>query len=170
MCDPVLQQEIEEFVQEIYKLMYLSPSLPEDWELVLELGKDAKTGESICWYYFVCHFTRCLFWLHELDLESILVDVPGVTEKAHIRKSVPTSGIHRTKHISRLSVTNQVLVSDRHDVVPMSSWLKTSRSHWEMFPHNREVPEDLVQELSGILLHAGVGMSGPVLNVVRLME
>ena len=40
------------------------------------------------------------------------------------------------------------------------------RSHWEMFPHNREVPESLVQELSGILLHAGIGTSGSPSNVV----
>jgi hypothetical protein len=33
-----------------------------------------------------------------------------------------------------------------------------------MFPHNREVPEDLLQELSGILLHAGIGTSGPRLG------
>ena len=61
MCDPVLRQEIEEFVQEVYKLMCFSPSLPEDWELALELGKDDETGEYICSYYFVRHSTRCLF-------------------------------------------------------------------------------------------------------------
>jgi hypothetical protein len=37
-----------------------------------------------------------------------------------------------------------------------------------MFPHNREVPEDLFQELCGILLHAGIGTSWPVLDVVGL--
>jgi hypothetical protein len=42
----------------------------------------------------------------------------------------------------------------------------TARYHWEMYPHNREVPEELVQELLGILVHAGVGMSKPVFNVV----
>ena len=166
MCDPALRREIEEFVQEIYKLMCFSPSLPEDWELILELGKDDETGESFCSYYFVCHSTRCLFWLHEFDLDSVLGNVPGVTETAHIRKSVPVSGIHRAEHISRLSVTSSVLVSGRHDVVLISSWLKISRSHWEMFPHNREVTDDLFQELSGILLHAGIGMSGPVSDEV----
>lgn len=37
-----------------------------------------------------------------------------------------------------------------------------------MYPHNREVPEELVQELLGILVHAGVGMLTPALNVVKL--
>ena len=37
-----------------------------------------------------------------------------------------------------------------------------------MFPHNREIPEQLIQELTGILLHAGIGTSEPGLNVVLL--
>jgi len=41
------------------------------------------------------------------------------------------------------------------------------RSHWEAFPHNREVPEELLQELSGILLHAGIGASGPEFDVAQ---
>ena len=56
-------------------------------------------------------------------------------------------------------------MGDRH-IVTMTSSLKIFRSHWEMFPHNREVPEGLVQELTGILLHAGIGTSRPVLDVV----
>ena len=49
-------------------------------------------------------------------------------------------------------------------------WLTTGRYHWEMYPHNREVPEHLVQELLGILVHAGVGMLKPVFNVMSLMS
>ena len=37
-----------------------------------------------------------------------------------------------------------------------------------MFPHNREVPEALFQELSGVLLHAGIGTPGSVSDVVSL--
>lgn len=43
-----------------------------------------------------------------------------------------------------------------------------TRYHWEMYPHNRDVPEELVQELLGILVHAGVGMLRLALDVVRL--
>ena len=95
MCDPNLRQQIEETLEEIKRLKDTSPPLPEDWELALELGTDDETGEPICSYYFVCNTTRCLFWLHELDLESALGSLPGVTEETHIRKSVPTLGIHK---------------------------------------------------------------------------
>ena len=167
MCDPNLRQEIERSVEDIHKLMGDFPFLPEDWELALELGKDDDTGENICSYYFVYHTTRCLFWLHEFDLEEVLGGVGGVTEKTHIRESTYATGIHRTEPMTRSGITSSVLVSNLHIVVT-ASWLKTSRSHWETFPHNREVPEPLIRELSGILLHAGIGMSGPVLDVLWL--
>ena len=37
-----------------------------------------------------------------------------------------------------------------------------------MFPHDREVPEHLVQELTGIPVHAGIGTPEPGLDVVLL--
>jgi hypothetical protein len=30
-------------------------------------------------------------------------------------------------------------------------------THWEQFPHNREVPPVVLQELTGMLVHAGIG-------------
>ena len=89
MCDPNLQQQIERSVEEITKLRESSPPLPEDWELVLELEEDPETGNPVCSYYFVCHSTRCLFWLHEFDPKSALGELCGVTEKSHIRESTP---------------------------------------------------------------------------------
>ena len=35
--------------------------------------------------------------------------------------------------------------------------LTATRCHWEMFPHNRKVPEELLKELTGIMIHAGIG-------------
>jgi hypothetical protein len=29
--------------------------------------------------------------------------------------------------------------------------------HWELFPHNRDVPQEILEELEGILIHAGIG-------------
>ena len=46
------------------------------------------------------------------------------------------------------------------------SLLTTARYHWEMYPHNRRVPEPLAKELLGILVHASVGASEPAVNVV----
>ena len=46
------------------------------------------------------------------------------------------------------------------------SQLTTARTHWEMFPHDREVPDAHVKELLGILVHAGVGTSEPASIVI----
>ena len=46
------------------------------------------------------------------------------------------------------------------------SWLTAARLHWEMYPHDRDVPKELIQELLGILVHAGVGMLRLVSDVV----
>ena len=154
MCDPELRQRIEEALEEIEELKEVSPPLPDDWELALELGTDDETGEPTCSYYFVCISTRCLFWLHDFDLKSLLLS--GVTEKTHIRKSTPVPGIHKPKYKNRPVVASSVLVGSRR-IPTIASWLTTLRSHWEMFPHNGEIPEQLMQELTGILLHAGIG-------------
>jgi len=122
MCDPELRQRIEQYVEEINKLREACPPLPEDWELVLELGKDGETCEPICSYYFVRNSTRCLFWLHELDLESVLDNLCGVTEKTHIRESAPVLGTHWTKHTTRPGVASPVLVGDHHEIAT-NLWL-----------------------------------------------
>ena len=168
MCNPDLLQRIEQSVKEINKLRDTLPLLLDDWELVLELGKDSKTGEPICSYHFVRHSTCCLFWLHEFDLKSVLDGLCGVTKNTHIRKSTPVApDAHQTDHTPRPGITSPVLVSDC-PIVVMTSWLITPRSHWEMFPENREIPEELSQELSGILLHAGIGTPGPALYILWL--
>jgi len=96
--------------------MLISPPLPEDWELALELGEDRETGNSICSYYFVCHSTRCLFWLHEFNFnpESALHGVCGVTEDTHIRESAHVPGERRTKNMIRPGIAKPVLVRTRH--------------------------------------------------------
>ena len=165
MCNPELRGRIEEAIEEINRLKNDSPPIPEDWELVLELGTDEQTGQSICSYYFVRLSTRCLFWLHTFNLESVLLDLCGVTEKTHIRKYAYTPSIRKTKRMNRPGIASSVLVNGRR-MPATTSWLTAPRAHWEMFPHNRDVPEDLVQELIGILLHAGIGTSEPRLDVV----
>jgi hypothetical protein len=115
MCDPELRQQIEEALEEINELRGSCPPLPAgDWELALELGKDEETGEPICSYYFVCSSTRCLFWLHEFDPESLLAGLCGVTEWTHIRESPPVSKSDipgANFHGARSGITSSVLVS-----------------------------------------------------------
>ena len=106
MCDPNLRHQIEEAIGEINKLKDIYQPLPDDWELALELGTDDKTGEPICWYYFVHHTPRCLFWLHRFDLEDLLQDLGGVTEQTHIRKSTHPPSIHKTECITRLGIAS----------------------------------------------------------------
>ena len=122
MCDPDLAQKIEQYVKEINKLKEISPPLPVDWELVLELGKDEEIGEPICSYYFVRHSTRCLFWLHEFDLESVLDNLCGVTENTHIRESAPALATHRTNHMTRPGIAIPVLVGNNH-AIAANLWL-----------------------------------------------
>ena len=165
MRDPDLRQRIEEAIEEIERLKDFCPSIPEDWELALELGTDEETDEPFCSYYFVRLSTRCLFWLHDFDLDSVLLGLCGVTEKTHIRKSALTPSFHKIKRTNRPGIADSVLVGG-HPMLATTPLLTTSRSHWEMFPHDREVPESLVQELTGILLHAGIGTSELGLDVV----
>lgn len=56
-------------------------------DLVLELKSDDESG-TVCWYYFVNHNSRCLFWLHESDVEDVLSDCKGVESLAHIRLAI----------------------------------------------------------------------------------
>lgn len=112
MCDPDLRREIEKFIEDINALRDSSPPLPEDWELVLELEMGFGTDGPSCSYYFVSHSTRCLFWLHEFDLESALDGLSGVTEVTHIRECAPTPCLHWTKDMIRLGAAGSLLVGD----------------------------------------------------------
>ena len=69
-------------------------------------------------------------------------------------------------NVTRPGITSSVLVSPAKYLVAATPWLTTPRTHWEMFPHNREVDQGLFKELCGILLHASIGTSGSVLGVV----
>ena len=97
MRDPVLRQRIEEALKEINELKETFPPLPDDWELGLELGTDDETHDPICSYYFVCHSTRCLFWLHEFDPGVATGDLLGVTCWTHIRE--PSSVFNQVSRV-----------------------------------------------------------------------
>ena len=119
MCNPGLLRKIEHFIEDINNLLREvspPPPSPPDRELVLELGEDDEMGESTCSYYFVCHSSRCLFWLSDFDLGDIMDGVCGVTKKTHIRESTPVPGTHQTKHMTRPGVTSPVLVGNNHEI------------------------------------------------------
>lgn len=62
--------------------------MPPQWELVLDLGDagDEDPHESMCYYYFVNHSNRTLFWLHQFDTEPLLNGLDEVTSKRRIRE------------------------------------------------------------------------------------
>ena len=92
MREEGLRWRIEEALEEINNLLEVSPPIRgDDWELALELGEDDETGEDICSYYFVCHSTRCLFWLQHFDPTRALGNLYDVTELTHIRETIPAS-------------------------------------------------------------------------------
>lgn len=59
-------------------------------DLVLELkNKDTSASSvTVCCYYFVNHHGRCLFWLHEFNIEEVLADCKGVESLSHIRLAI----------------------------------------------------------------------------------
>jgi len=137
-------------LEEFKGLKENSPSLPEEWELALELGTDGETGEVIYLYYFMYHPTRCLSRLHYFDTDPIIAELCGVTEKTRIRKSAtaPTTA-HKTNCVNGHRAASSVFVGC-HRIPEVTSLLTTPRSHGEMFPHKREIPEPLMQELTGM--------------------
>ena len=127
MCDPDLRQRIEEALEGIKRVIEVSRPLPVEWELVLELGTDKETGDPICSYYFACHATRCILWLHYFDTDSVIADLCGVTEKAHIREFVTAPTIHYTKPCEQTSRCK----------LSIGGWLPCSRDG--LFVHNSQV-------------------------------
>ena len=53
-------------------------------------------------------------------------------------------------------------------IVMISQLVTTARTHWEMYPHDREVPKHVPQELLGILVRAGIGTSESASVAARL--
>lgn len=84
LCDPKVLYEVSSFGDAINDLLQRdSMRLPVDTELVLEL-EDEGEGEYKWCYYFVCHHTRTLFWLHEHDVSEYIDSVTGVRSPAHL--------------------------------------------------------------------------------------
>ena len=88
MHDSVLQEEMEEFyncMQNIIRHDRLAiPS--NNYDLVLDI---MPTGDGrVQWsYYYPCHETRCLFWLHLYDAKHMISEVFSVTSPAHVSES-----------------------------------------------------------------------------------
>jgi hypothetical protein len=55
----------------------------KNYDLVLDLM--VTDDEHISWsYYYVCHETRCLFWLETYDASYMISELFGVKSPAHV--------------------------------------------------------------------------------------
>src|SRR5882672_11277987 len=85
MHDPTLREEIEDFYIYLQQLIradqLIIPS--KDHDLVLDIM--ATDDEQISWsYYYVCHESRCLFWLETYDASYMISELFGVKSPAHV--------------------------------------------------------------------------------------
>ena len=85
MHNSLFREEIEEFycyLQNILRADQLAiPS--NNYDLVLHIMPIGRMRKQ--WsYYYACHETRCLFWLHTYDATNMISGVYGVKSPAHI--------------------------------------------------------------------------------------
>jgi hypothetical protein len=88
MHNSFFREEIEEFycyLQNILRAGQLAvPS--NNYDLVLDIMPVGRTQKE--WsYYYACHETRCLFWLHTYDVTHLTSRLYGVKSPAHISMS-----------------------------------------------------------------------------------
>jgi len=55
-------------------------------ELVIQLVDYPASGKYECWYYFVNHKQRLLFWVDEYDLRNIFANVRDVSARSHMSR------------------------------------------------------------------------------------
>ena len=88
MHDPVLKDEMEEFYDSMQNIIshgaFKIPS--NSYDLVLDIMR-AEDGRMQWSYYYACHETRCLFWLHLYDANHMISEVFCVTSPAHVSES-----------------------------------------------------------------------------------
>ncbi|KAG2154266.1 uncharacterized protein EDB93DRAFT_1050734, partial [Suillus bovinus] len=87
-------------------------------DLVLELKDDNVASSGItCWYYFVNHNSRCLFWLHESDVEDVLSDCKGVKSLSHIRLAIEAQYWLHWEYFPNLCLVSQDHVDEVKDML-----------------------------------------------------
>lgn len=60
--------------------------IPHDSDLVLQLEEDTEEAGYYDWcYYFACHTSRSLFWVHEHDITSEIDNVLGTVSPSHLK-------------------------------------------------------------------------------------
>ncbi|KAG1862139.1 hypothetical protein DFJ58DRAFT_871286, partial [Suillus subalutaceus] len=88
-------------------------------DLVLELKNIDASDDSaiVCWYYFVNHNSRCLFWLHESDVGHVLSDCKGVKSLSHIRLAIQAQYWLHWEYFPDLCLVSQDHVDEVKDML-----------------------------------------------------
>ncbi|KAG1791095.1 uncharacterized protein HD556DRAFT_1387483 [Suillus plorans] len=83
---------LDKYVDALYELAQTqSVNLrADDIDLVVQLAQNEEDAQVSCYYYFVDHTDRILFWLHDRDqaTEDIFSGIQGVIDPSHIRYSL----------------------------------------------------------------------------------
>ena len=94
MHNSVLKDEMEEFYGCMQKIIYHGAfKIPSNnYDLVLDI-MPTEDGRMQWSYYYACHETRCLFWLHLYDANHMISEVFCVTSPAHVSESKILSSV-----------------------------------------------------------------------------
>ena len=87
MHDPPLREEMERLYSYLMSTLRVESLIipSNNYDLVLDVT--STENKTIQWsYYYACHDTRCLFWLHLCDTKNITSEL-GVESLAHLSAS-----------------------------------------------------------------------------------
>lgn len=120
ICDEEICGDIEDYMRYFLRaLESVSEGRGLDMEqvdLVLE-PKKALDDSVVCWYYFVNHRDRCLFWLDEFDTEKLLDNCKGVESLSHIQLAIQAQYWKHWDYFPSLCLATQNLVDEVKDML-----------------------------------------------------
>ncbi|KAG1739393.1 uncharacterized protein EDB91DRAFT_381128 [Suillus paluster] len=121
VCDEEICGDIEWYMQYLLRALESKCEGREldmmQVDLVLEPKKAPDSDSIICWYYFVNHRDRCLFWLDEFDTEYILSHCKGVESLSHIQLSIQAQYWKHWDYFPSLCSVTQNLVDEVKDML-----------------------------------------------------
>ncbi|EIN13393.1 hypothetical protein PUNSTDRAFT_129080 [Punctularia strigosozonata HHB-11173 SS5] len=110
----------------------LGEEFPTNAEIMLELPDTGDDAE--CYYYCANPDARTLFWINKMNIGWTIREVKGITELSQAK--IELEALYWYADMSLVNVR--------------------TRTHWELFPLDRPVAPDLLQELIGMMVHGGV--------------
>ncbi|KAG2127919.1 uncharacterized protein EDB93DRAFT_1269771 [Suillus bovinus] len=130
-----------------------------DIELVVQLAQNEAQGAQVfCYYYFVDHTARILFWLHDRNQETdsdIFSGLQGVTDLSHIRYSLVSEYWFVTLNFVRVLHTScKTYLYSNMASEPMTILHGVSRTHCECYPDHQMDRPKIIKELRELVVHA----------------